>query len=104
MLSEDKRFNNPHNVLLIFGVAVLEFLEDSSLNETLFIESLLIPKNLESHNVLGLVVKALEHLAKGSLTNALLHLKSVSDMVMHITDVLSFVIVKSPILWSIRRG
>ena len=42
MLAEDERLQDPHNVFLIFGVVLLELLEDSCLDQALLVQTLLV--------------------------------------------------------------
>ena len=103
MLAEYKRLQDPHNVFLIFRVILLELLEDASLNEALFVQALLVAKNLQSHNLLLFVVEAFKDLAEGALANSLLDFEAISDMVVYIADIFTFVIVKASILGAVRR-
>ena len=48
------------------------------------------------------MVVALENLAKGAFANALLHLEAIGDVIVHITDVLTLVIVEATVLGPIR--
>ena len=103
MLTEYKRLQDSHNVFLIFRVILLEFLEDTSLDEALFVQALLVTKYLQSHNLLLLVVKTFKDLAEGTLANSFLDFEAICDMVVHIADIFTFVIVEAAIFGAVRR-
>ena len=44
------------------------------------------------------MIKALEHLSEGALANALLYFISVSNVVVDVTDIFSFIVIKAVIL------
>ena len=50
------------------------------------------------------MIEALKDLAKGALADALLNLKAIGDVVVHVADVLSFVVVEATILRTIGCG
>ena len=50
------------------------------------------------------MIEALKDLAKGALANALLNLKAIGDVVVHVADVLSFVVVEAAVFWTIGCG
>ena len=64
MLAEDERLQDPHNVFLIFRVILLKLLEDSSLDEALFVQALLVAEDLQSDNFLLLMVETFKDLAE----------------------------------------
>ena len=103
MLAEDERLQDPHNVFLIFRVILLKLLEDSSLDEALFVQALLVAENLQSDNFLLLMVETFEDLAEGTLANSLLNFEAISYVVVHVANVFSFVIVEAAILGAVRR-
>jgi len=102
MFAEHQGFLNPHDVLLIVWVAVPEALEDTSFDETLFIEALLVAEDFEGDELLSLVVPTFENLAEGALANTFVNFKSVSNVVVDVTNVLSFVVIKTTVFWSVR--
>ena len=50
------------------------------------------------------MIEALKDLAKGALADALLNLKAIGDVVVHVADVLSFVVVEAAVFWTIGCG
>lgn len=104
VLAEHQRFNDAHNVLLIIRVVDFEFLQDSSLDEALLVEALFVAQDLQGDDLLFLVIPALEDLAEAALTDALLHLEAVGDVVVRVADVLALVVVKAAVLRPIRSG
>lgn len=50
------------------------------------------------------MVDAAEHLAEGTLTNLLLHFKSVRDVVSDVAQVLTLFVVEAAILKPVRRA
>jgi len=102
MFTEHQGFLNPHYILLIVWIAVPEGLKDTSFNETLLIEAFLVTEDLEGDELLSLMVPAFENLAEGALSDTLVNFKSVSDVIMDVTDILSFVVVKATVFWTVR--
>lgn len=70
----------------------------------MLVQALLVSQDFEGHDLLLLVVPALEDLAEAAFADALLHLETVGDVVMRITDVLTLVVVKAAVLWPIWCG
>lgn len=104
MLAEDERLQDPHNVFLIFRVILLKLLEDSSLDEALFVQALLVAEDLQSDNFLLLMVETFKDLAEGALANSLLNFEAISYVVVHVANVFSFVIVEAAILGAVGRS
>lgn len=104
MLTENEGLDNTHNILFILRIIVLEFLEHASFDQALLIQTFLVAEDLEGDYLLLLVVEALKDLAERALADALLHLKAVSDVVMHLADVLSFVVIEASVFRPIRCG
>lgn len=48
------------------------------------------------------MVEAFEHLAERAFADSLLDFESVSDVIFFITDILSLIIVKPPVFWTVR--
>jgi len=103
MLPENETFLNPHNVFLVIWVAVTERLQDSRLNKPLLIEAFLVTKNFESGELFPLVIVALENLPERSFTDLLVDFKSISNMIVHLTNVFALVIVKTAVFGTIGR-
>ena len=103
MLAEYKRLQDPHDVLLIFRVILLELLEDASLDEALLVQALLVAEDLQSHDLLLLVVETFKDLAEGALADSLLHFEAIRDMVVYIANIFAFVIVEAAIFGAVRR-
>lgn len=104
MLAENQGLNDANNIFLVFRVAELQFFENARLDQSLLIKSLLVSENFQGHGLALLVVIALEHLAERTFSDALLHFEPIANVVVNIADVLSFVIVKTPVLRSVWRG
>ena len=103
MLAEHKRLQDAHNVLFILRVILLEFLEDASLDKALLVQALLVTEDLQSNDLLLLVVEAFEDLAEGALANSLLDFEAISDVVVHVANVFTFVIVEASIFGAVGR-
>ena len=104
MLAEDERLQDPNDVFLIFRVVLLELLEDASLDQALLVQALLVTEDLQSDDLLLLVVEAFENLTERALSNPLLNFIPVRNMVVYVTDILTIVIVEAAILRAIRSG
>ena len=102
MLAEHKCLNDSHDVFLVLWIVCFQLLQDASFDQPLLVQALFISEDLEGANLLLLVIKALENLAKRSLSNAFLDLVAVSNMVVHVTYIFPFVVVEASVLWAIR--
>ena len=102
MLAENKCLDDSHDVFLIFWIVCFQLLQDTSFDQALLIQSLFISEDLQGDNLLFLVIIALENLTERALSNALLDLESVRNMVVNVTYIFSFVVVKAPVFRAIR--
>ena len=98
MLPKNQRFDDSNNVFLIFRIIGLQLLQDAGFNEPLFIQPLFISEDLQGDNLLLLVIKALEHLSEGALANTLLYFISISNVVVDVTDIFTFIVIKAAVL------
>jgi len=101
MFPEDQTLLNPYDILLIVWISVTERLQDTSFDQALFIEAFLVTKNFECGKLFPLVIIGFEHLPEGSLADPLVDFKSVGNMIVHITDVFTLVVVKSSVFRTI---
>ena len=97
MFSEDKLVQDADDVPLIIWVPFFQLLQDASLNQPLFIQPFLVPQDLQRDHLVRLVIKSLENLPETPLPDLFLHLIPVRNVVFRITDVLTFIIVKTTI-------
>ena len=104
MLAEHERLQDAHDILLVLGVVVFQLLQDAGLDQALLVEALLVAKDLECYHFLLLVVKALEDLTKGTFADAFLHLESVSNVIVHLADVLALLVIEASVLGAVGRG
>ena len=102
MLAEHKCLDNSHDVFLVFWIVCFQLFQDASFDQPLLIQTLFISEDLQSDNLLLLVIIALENLAERALSNALLNFVPVRNMVVHVTYIFSFVVVKASVFWAIR--
>ena len=102
MLAEHKCLYDSHDVFLVLWIVCFQLLQDASFDQPLLVQALFISEDLQGANLLLLVIIALENLAKRSLSNAFLDLVPVRNMVVHVTYIFSFVVVKASVFWAIR--
>lgn len=103
MFAEDECLNDSDNVFLIFRVVLLQFFQYACLDQSLLIQALLVTKDLQSYNLLLLMIKDLEYLTERAFADSLLYLESVGNVIVNIADVFSFIVVKAAILGTIGR-
>ena len=48
MLAEDERLNDPHDVLLVLRVVILQLLQDASFDQPLLVQALLVAEVLRA--------------------------------------------------------
>ena len=102
MLAEHKCLYDSHDVFLVLWIVSFQLLQDASFDQPLLVQALFISEYLQGANLLLLVIITLENLAKRSLSNAFLDLVPVRNMVVHVTYIFSFVVVKASVFWAIR--
>ena len=102
MLAEHKCLNDSHDVFLVLWIVCFQLFQDASFDQPLLIQTLFISEDLQSDNLLLLVIIALENLAERALSNALLNFVPVRNMVVHVTYIFSFVVVKASVFRAIR--
>ncbi len=71
MLSEDELVETPNNILLIFGILIIQMLYQLRLNETLLVQSLFVLEDLERCILSELVIVALEYNAEAAFAKLL---------------------------------
>lgn len=103
MLPKNDVVLNSNDVVGIIRVLAFKVLKNLQLHACLVLEALLIPNKFNCHDLFGLVIKALESLAKAPLAQELLHFESIRNVVVqHHFVVPSLVIV--PVVVGIDWG
>ena len=81
MLSELTAVFDLNDVVRILGILVLEVLKDLQLHSCLVLELFLAADDLDSNDLFGQMVKALEGLAKASFAEEVKHLEPIGYMI-----------------------
>lgn len=71
MVSEIEVIKALHNIFLVLGVMSIQCLDELRLDETLFVQPLLVFQNFQGNELLLLVVENAEDDAKGALAQFL---------------------------------
>lgn len=99
MLPEHAVVLDPNDVVCIFGVVLFQVQKDLKLYSCLMLELLFVPDDLDGNNFASFVIHTLESLPKGSLTQEVNNLESISNLVFeHYVVVTSLVIVAAVVL------
>ena len=86
------------DVVLVLGVLPLEVLEDTQLDTSLVLVSLLVFYYFDGHCLACLVVDAFERLTEAALPEEVDHLETIVDVVLEHDDVVAILIVVTRIV------
>jgi len=97
MLSEYELIIPPDNILLVFRILFIERFDKFGFNQTLFVQPLLVLKNLQSHVFLQFVVEDSQHDSERAFSKLLDNFKAIPNMLIVTHYVFLLVVVKSVI-------
>lgn len=92
-MSKHKCFFDSNNIISVQRIIISQMGEHIHLNIRLIIKLLLVPNDLQSNKLLGLVIKHSQSLAKGSLPNRANYLISVPNMILEDHKVISSLVI-----------
>jgi len=81
VLPESKTVENPDNIAFIVGVSLFETLQNASLNESLFVQTLLVFEYFQCDWLIMLMIVAMEYLTERTFPDLLFDLVSVVHVV-----------------------
>ena len=93
MISENAVVFDLDDVVLVFGVMLLQVLEDAKLDTCLMLVSLLIFDDLYGHDLSCFMVQAPQSLAKAALSEEVDHFEPVVDVILHHYIVVTILVV-----------
>lgn len=98
MTSECECVQDLDDVLFVIRVCLAQCRQQVSLDGTLCMKSLLVLKNFDSDELVGLVVEALVNLAKRTSADEFLDLVAVGYVVLRCTDVFLVLVIETKIV------
>ena len=98
MASESEFVLDPDDVLDIFVVRITESLEYFDLYLSLLVELFPVLKDFDSYRLFRLVVKALNHNAKGTSSEFLLDFISVVDLILSLVEKITRIVIKTKVV------
>jgi hypothetical protein len=96
--SESEFVLDPDDVLDIFVVRITESLEYFDLYLSLLVELFPVLKDFDSYRLFRLVVKALNHNAKGTSSEFLLDFISVVDLILSLVEKITRIVIKTKVV------
>lgn len=98
MVTEQAMVFDLNNVVLIFWILFLQVLKDAQLHTRLMLVPFFVFYYLKSHDLLGLMVKALKRLSKTALSKEIEYLPAIVNVVLEHYIVVSILVIISRVV------
>ena len=95
VLPEQELVQSPNDILLVFGVVVVQVFDQFGFHQTLFVQSFLVLQDLEGYILFLFVVVCSHHYAKTAFSKLLVYLVTVAHMLVYPIDILVVLVVEA---------